>query len=42
MASIKLWAIIKNGKIDPWTISPEKDYILDKGEKIIRVKVEAI
>ncbi len=37
--NIKLWAVLKNGKIDPWSISPEKEYVLEKDEKLIRVLI---
>lgn len=38
----KLWAITVNGKLDPWSISPEKDWVLNKGEKVVRVKIEVL
>lgn len=39
--NIKAWAVVKNNKLSAYEIFTEKNVILNKGERIVRVIISA-
>lgn len=40
--SIRAWAVLKNNKLNSMEIYSDKDVVLNKGEKLVRVKIEVV